>query len=148
MKYRDILEELGPCGLSCRKCLAYSNGDIRKTSEELQRLLGDFDRYAERFAAFLPVFNNYPAFKELLAHLAQADCAGCRSGQCKYPNCGVMKCHADKGIDFCFQCSEFPCDGTNFDDDLRQRWIQMNKRMKEIGVEAYLEETKDAPRYR
>ena len=148
MEYQDILKELGPCGLSCRKCLAHSQGDIRKASEDLQRLLGDFDRYAERFSNFLPAFKGYPAFKELLAHFAQADCEGCRSGQGKYPNCGVMKCHVDKGVDFCFQCSEFPCDKTNFDDDLKQRWLQMNTRMKEVGVEAYYAETKDAPRYR
>ena len=65
MEYSDILCHLAPCGLNCRKCLAYHEGDIRKTSEELQRLLGDFDRYAERFAGFAPVFNNYGAFKEL-----------------------------------------------------------------------------------
>ena len=62
MEYQDILQELGPCGLSCRKCLAYSEGDIRQTSAELQRLLEDFDRYAERFSGFLPVFKSYPVF--------------------------------------------------------------------------------------
>jgi hypothetical protein len=58
-----------------------------------------------------------------------------------------MRCYKDKGIDFCFQCDEFPCDKTNFDPDLKRRWIQMGSRMKEIGVEAYYAETKDAPRY-
>lgn len=148
MKYEDILHELAPCGLNCRKCVAFRDGDIRKTSEQMQRLLGSFDLYAERFSRFAPVFVNYPAFKELLAHFAQADCRGCRSGQCRYPNCGVMACHTDKGVDFCFQCDEFPCDKTNFDPDLKRRWMQMGSRMKEVGVEAYHEETKDAPRYK
>jgi len=53
-----------------------------------------------------------------------------------------------KGVDFCFQCDEFPCEKTNFDPDLKRRWFQMNTRMKEIGVEAYFEETKDLPRYK
>jgi len=96
MEYSDILRDLAPCGLSCRKCVAYRQGDIRKTSLELRRLLGDFDRYAERFAAFLPVFAKYPAFKGLLAHFAQADCQGCRSGQGKFPGCHVMACAADQ----------------------------------------------------
>jgi Protein of unknown function (DUF3795) len=147
MKYNDILRELAPCGLSCRKCMAYREGDIKKTSEELQQRLGSFDNYAERFASFLPVFEKYPAFKELLAHFTGADCAGCRSGQCKYPSCGVMACYKDKGIDFCFQCDEFPCEKTNFDPDLERRWLQMNSRMKEVGVEAYYKETKNTPRY-
>jgi hypothetical protein len=66
---------------------------------------------------------------------------------CKYPNCGVVDCYKDKGVDFCFQCDDFPCDKTNFDPHLEKRWRQMNTRMKEIGVEAYYEETKDLCRY-
>jgi hypothetical protein len=147
MEYRDILHELGPCGLNCRKCMAFGDGDIRRTSEQIQRLLGSFDRYAERFSKLMPVFANYPAFKELLAHFAQGSCRGCRRGQCEFPMCAVMRCYKDKGIDFCFQCDEFPCDKTSFDPDLKRRWIQMGSRMKEIGVEAYYAETKDAPRY-
>jgi hypothetical protein len=148
MEYKDILDILAPCGLNCRKCLAYSEGEIRTHSIDLQKLLGSFDRYAERFSLFLPVFKNYPFFKELLAYFTQADCNGCRKGACKYPNCGVIACYQQKGVDFCFQCDEFPCEKTNFDPDLKRRWIQMNNRMKEVGVETYYQETKDLPRYR
>ena len=148
MKYEDILQELAPCGLNCRKCMAYAEGDIKKTSEELQRLLGSFDRYAERFSAFMPVFKNYPAFKELLTFLTQANCAGCRNGQCRFPSCVVMQCHKEKGVDFCGQCEAFPCDKPTFDPDLKRRWIEMGTRIKELGVEGYYEEVKDAPRYR
>ena len=51
-------------------------------------------------------------------------------------------------MDFCFQCDEFPCEKANFDEHLRRRWIAMNERMKEAGVETYYEETKDEPRYK
>jgi hypothetical protein len=148
MEYKDILDNLAPCGLSCRKCFAYSEGGIRRQSMDLQELLGSFDRYAERFSAFLPVFENYPSFKELLAYLTQPHCTGCRKGTCLYPNCGVVECYQEKRVDFCFQCDEFPCERSNFDPDLKRRWIQMNNRMKEVGVEAYFEETRDLPRYR
>lgn len=147
MKYEDILKILAPCGLNCAKCQSYSEGEIKKHAVELKRLLGSFDRYAERFSGFLPVFRNYPAFKELLGQFAQANCRGCRKGDCKYPNCGVASCYKQNKVDFCWQCPEFPCGKTNFDPDLRDRWLNMNSRMKEIGVEAYFEETKDSPRY-
>lgn len=147
MEYSDIMRDLAPCGLNCRKCMGYSNGDIKKTCEVLQGLLGNFDGYAERFSDFLPVFENYPAFKKLLTHFTQADCQGCRNGQCAFPNCRVAACHKEKGVDFCFQCDEFPCDKTGFDPDLERRWKEMGHRMKEIGVEAYYEEKKDVPRY-
>jgi hypothetical protein len=147
MNYDEIKEILAPCGLNCSKCMAFTGGEIKKHASELKRLLGSFDNYAERFSGFLPVFTNYPAFKELLGYFVQADCRGCRRGDCKYPNCGAAPCAKEKGVDFCFQCSEFPCERTNFDPNLRERWITMNKRMREIGVEAYFEETRDMPRY-
>jgi len=147
MNYEEIKNFLAPCGLNCTKCQMYGEGDIKRHSKELQRLLGAFDRYAERFSKFLAIYQNYPAFKELLAHFSQANCRGCRKGDCKYPNCGVSPCSRQKGVDFCFQCAEFPCEKTNFDPNLQERWIRMNRRMKELGVEAYYEETKDQPRY-
>jgi hypothetical protein len=147
MRYGEILQFLAPCGLNCVKCMAFANGDIKKSANELKRLLGSFDSYAERFSSFLPVFKNYPSFKELLNHFAQADCEGCREGDCKYPNCGVASCYKRKKVDFCFQCDEFPCEKTNFDQNLKKRWIKMNNLMKQKGVEAYFEETKDMPRY-
>jgi hypothetical protein len=147
MKYDDILKCLAPCGLSCQKCFAYTEGNIAKHSKELVKLLGNFDIYAERFSKFLPEFMDYQSFKGVLAYFANPDCTGCRTGTCKYPNCGVVVCFREKGVDFCFQCDDFPCDKTNFDSHLHKRWIKMNERMKEIGVEDYYEETKDLCRY-
>ncbi len=148
MDYKEILKDLAPCGLSCRKCFAYNKGKIGSHSRELQKLLGNFDVYAERFSTFLPEFKNYPEFKEMLQYFVQGDCKGCRNGTCKWPDCGVTACFQEKGVDFCFQCHEFPCEKTKFDPHLKKRWIQMNNRMKEIGVEGYYEETKGQPRYR
>lgn len=147
-EYGEILKTLAPCGLNCRKCIACNEGEIKTVSLKLQELLGSFDRYAERFSAFLPVFKNYPAFKELLAYFTEADCAGCRAGSCKYPNCGVRDCHKQKSVDFCFQCDEFPCEKSNFDPDLKRRWIQMNNRMKDVSIESYFQENRNLPRYR
>lgn len=147
MDYEEILSDLAPCGLSCRKCFANTKGDIATLSTQLQEKLGAFGTYAERFSGFLTVFTDYPAFEGLLSYFAQGHCDGCRQGTCLYPNCGVSTCYQDKGVDFCFQCENFPCDKTNFDPHLECRWRQMNERMKEIGVEAYYEETKGLPRY-
>jgi hypothetical protein len=148
MQDKDILGRLAPCGLDCTKCAGYAKGEIREHSGKLMHLLGAFERYAEKFSAFLPVFGNYPPFKEMLLHFSQANCMGCRNGKCGNPNCGVISCYQLKGVDFCFQCDEFPCNKTNFDHDLKERWIQMNNRMKEIGIQSYFEETRDLPRYR
>jgi hypothetical protein len=147
MDYDDIVKVLAPCGLNCSKCMSHTDGDIKRNARELRRLLGAFDNYAERFSRFHPVFENYPSFKKLLDHFALAGCKGCRSGECAYPNCGVVSCYKERGVDFCFQCGEYPCDKTNFDPNLKERWIEMNNAMKERGVEAYFDESKDLPRY-
>ena len=148
MKYIEILKILAPCGLNCNKCFAYINGETRKASIKLQNLLGSFDIYAERFSSFLPVFKNYPSFKSLLSYLTKENCSGCREGSCLYPDCGVRDCYKNKKVDFCFQCNEFPCENSNFDTHLKRRWIQMNNRMKEIGIESFYQESKDNPRYK
>jgi hypothetical protein len=127
--------------------MAFTKGDIKRNAEELNGLLGAFDNYARRFARFAPVFENYPSFKKLLEYFAQAGCKGCRHGDCLYPNCGVSSCYKKKGVDFCFQCDEFPCTKTNFDPNLQERWVKMNGLMKQKGVEAYFDESKDSPRY-
>jgi len=147
MNYNEILHILAPCGLNCRKCMANAEGDIRHHSIRLRELLGSFDSYAQRFSRFWPVFENYRQFKAMLEHFTAGECRGCRHGDCKYPDCGVAKCYRDKGVDFCFQCDEFPCDKTNFDENLKARWLAMNSRMKKIGVETYFEEIKNIPRY-
>lgn len=148
MEYEEILEKLAPCGLSCEKCFANSEGDVRKSSTKLKELLGSFTSYAERFSSFIPVLKNYSAFEELLNFFAQANCDSCRKGTCIHPNCGVIGCYQKKGVDFCFQCDEFPCNKTNFAPEHRNRWVQTNNRMREVGVILYFEETKDLPRYR
>jgi hypothetical protein len=149
MKREKILNALGACGINCSKCFAYSKGDIRSTSNELKRMLGDFDIYAERFVTLLnePRFKNYPPFKNMLQFFSEANCKGCRQGECLFTDCGVITCYKEKKVDFCFECEDYPCDRTNFDEHLKNRWLRINNRMKEIGVERYYEEVKDQPRY-
>jgi len=146
----NIKDSFGPCGVFCEKCFAFSNGTIKQNSISLENAFGNFDIYAERFSELLdePVFNEYPKFKKLLHYFTTVECQGCRKEQCKlFVNCKVRDCHKTKGVDFCFQCHEFPCDNTGFDEHLYKRSIQINLKIKEIGIEKYYKEIKDKPRY-
>ena len=150
MTYDQILNALGPCGLNCEKCFAHVDGDIRKYSLKLKEKLGNFDVYAKRFETLLddPIFKKYPDFKLMLDYFTKGSCKGCRNELCKhYKHCGVKSCHQQKNVDFCFQCNEFPCNKTNFDEHLHKRWIKLNERIRDIGIENYYAETKDIPRY-
>ncbi len=147
MNYVDLLNILAPCGLNCKKCLAYNDGEIKKCSSELKEHLGNFESFAKRFESFNPVYENYPAFKEMLDVFSQGGCDGCRKGGCINKACNVTSCFKEKNVDFCFECNKFPCDNSGFDDNLKQRWVKSNQRMKEVGVSQYYEEIKDLPRY-
>jgi len=150
MDYEQIKNRLAPCGLHCGKCFAFTDGDIKNHSSKLRDSLGDFDTYASRFVDLLnePAFKRYPDFKVLLSYFASVDCNGCRKEKCKmFKNCKVRDCHEQKGIDFCFECAYFPCDNTGFDQHLHKRSVDINLRMKEIGVEKYYNEIKDKSRY-
>lgn len=143
----DGPEYLGYCGLSCTRCQGYGDGEIKAHAQELGLLLQNFDGYAQRFSAFWPVFGQYPAFMALLEHFAQASCQGCHSGQCPYVQCQIKTCAPEKGVEFCGQCPDFPCDHTGLDANLQARWLKMNQRIREIGPEAYRHEQAQQPRY-
>ena len=145
-----IKNRLSPCGLHCGKCFAFIDGDIKNTSIKLRESLGDFDVYAERFVGLInePVFGKCQDFKTMLNYFASVECAGCRKEKCKiFKDCNVRVCHEDRKVDFCFQCSDFPCENTGFDQHLQKRSVEINLRMKEIGIENYYNEIKDKPRY-
>jgi hypothetical protein len=150
MDYEQIKATVSPCGLCCETCFAHVDGDIRRYSLKLKEKLGNFEPYAQRFETLLgiPIFKKYPDFKEMLDFLAAENCHGCRNEQCKlFKNCGVRPCHQEKQIDFCYQCDEFPCHKTNFDERLNKIWVLINEKIKETGLEQYYEKTKTRPRY-
>lgn len=150
MTTEQIKADIAPCGLNCAKCFAHMDGDIRKHSMQLKEKLGNFDIYAKRFETLIgdPVFERYPEFKEMLDYFAAGNCKGCRNEQCRlFTGCGVRKCHQEKQIDFCYECDEFPCEHTNFDKHLYDRWVQLNEKIRKIGTEEFWDKTKDLPRY-
>ena len=150
MASEQIKSSIAPCGLSCEKCFAHLNGDIRRYSKKLKEELGNFAHHAERFGMLLdnPVFKNYPAFKEMLDYFASKNCKGCRNEQCKLFNaCGVRVCHQEKRIDFCYACDEFPCDKTNFDPKMYKAWVYRNQSIKKDGLGKYYKSTLKQPRY-
>lgn len=146
----EILEAIAPCGLNCSKCFAYKESEIKRNSLSLKKSLGNFDVYARRFVELLnePTFQKYPDFKEVLDLLGEANCNGCREEKCKlFDDCNVRQCAKEKDHNFCFECDEFPCSNTGFDEHLNKRWLANQQRMSEVGVGKYYQEIKDKPRY-
>ena len=148
MKKEEIILEVSPCGVDCSRCIALLDGDARRHAVALQEVFGpSFHKWAERFAKFIPVLAKYGEFREFIDFLAGVDCLGCRNVAAEEKPCGILKCYRGKGVDFCFECGEFPCDPEGIDDDLRKRWIETGTRIREIGLEAWYGEKKKRPNY-
>jgi hypothetical protein len=88
--------------------------------------------------------------KKMAAHLKvpveELECNGCRSDKrgifCRN-YCKMTKCSIEKGIDFCNECSEYPCAELKaFQAQMPHRielW-KSQERIKEVGYEKWYEE--------
>ena len=146
MESTDVAKRLTPCGLDCERCADYDHGEIRRLSLRLLELLGNYQRVAKLKASGRPEFEHYGEFDKILRLFSQGACGGCRSDKLQCPiACPFENCRG-KGIDFCFQCPDYPCEKLSagpFGENVRRR----NDRLKEIGIIPYFEERMNEPRY-
>lgn len=102
------------CGLYCEACTLYI-----ATMEDPQRL---------RFLA-----ERFQISEE------EARCCGCRSDKrgpyCKI--CKMLACSAERGIDFCVQCEDYPCEELRKFQSERPHRIELWDDLGEIGSDGY-----------
>ncbi|MHA2034903.1 MAG: DUF3795 domain-containing protein [Promethearchaeota archaeon] len=76
---------------------------------------------------------------------------GCKGCRIRNKNCAFIRrdCSAlkKKELDYCYECDQFPCQNLQkIDSQYRERWsvnmIENLKRIKDIGVEQWLQEQK------
>lgn len=142
-----IVARVAACGLDCGRCLSHPGSPISRHARGLLSELGDFPARAAFFARLDPVFEHYAAFEAVAGRFAAADCGGCRSGRCLLGDCAVQKCVTERGVDFCYECAEFPCGHTGFSEMLHARWLGNNTKMRQMGLSAYMEWLAAQPRY-
>ncbi len=147
MEPMDVRRYVAPCGELCFSCIAFSEGPIAELARELAHRLEGFERLVATFGTFEPRIAQYAAFRQVLSYLAEGTCAGCREGGACMPACGVRACTAERGHDYCFQCPDFPCDHAGLHDAMRAHWLRANRRMGEIGPQAYWQEGRDRGHY-
>jgi len=118
-------ELVAACGLYCGACGIYLATQESDNKKILQYAL---------------VLNQ--TFEETL-------CDGCgakkKSLHCS-KMCIFIECKRQKGVDFCYECEEFPCKALNeFKSKMPHRIeiIESQNRMKEIGIENWLIEMQD-----
>ena len=145
--YEQVVERLAPCGIDCERCVMFARGRVNGHASALVEALEGFENMAPRLVDRIPALAGYSSFSEILRLFASASCTGCRNGGSALPFCAARTCFRDQGVDFCFQCPEYPCQRNDYPTNLVERWRDVNDRMREVGVERYYEESLQKPRY-
>ena len=131
----EDLRLLGYCGLFCGLC-AHRNR-IPRRARLLQETLHEegWDSWYRHDGSLKDVF---PVFWDFLDRLVNLDCT-CRAGGGP-PDCKIRTCAEEKGADACPFCAEYPC---ALIDGLAEHYvtaIQDGKRLREIGLKAWVRE--------
>lgn len=64
----------------------------------------------------------------------------CREETCGAPNCGMRKCAKNKGVKVCPLCADYPCEMIQVLARSNPTFIFDGNRMKEIGLEKWIDE--------
>lgn len=138
-----------PCGLDCGRCVMCSHGKVAENARAIRGVLGpNFARYAAFLQDMQPALVHYPAFAELLDAMAEGCCEGCRDREMPcHASCRVPECTRAHGVDWCGLCPDFPCTGTGLPERLVEKWREANTIIRDAGVDAWLRELAERPRY-
>jgi hypothetical protein len=126
----DLKSVTAPCGIDCFNCELFESNCANNPE----------------IVARLSKAMNLPAEK--------VGCKGCRvQGGCRlhWNNCDTLDCVTAKGVDFCYECSDFPCRKLQPVADEAIRYPHNIKvynlsRMKSAGIEKWAEEAAEIRR--
>ena len=129
----DSRWSISACGLNCAKC------DMNEACH------GNEAKRNQIVEWFREVRNETVKPEQIV-------CEGCRGPLASHwsPECGMMLCTREKGLTYCFECEDFPCaivdEFASNGISHHGRTVENMKRMKEIGLEAWIEEQERAGR--
>lgn len=157
MEKELLLNYVAPCSLLCYTCPALKNGAI---SQHAAKLCGYFDGYYDFNDAFIPEqyrswLTEFDSFYKSLGKYKDRPCPGCRNNPSDtgcIDGCVVPLCVKEKGIDFCAECTEFPCQKAKdffltVNNTIGRDWENGSKRIAEVGIDRYFEERKNISHY-
>lgn len=131
------------CGLYCGDCHGY-NGKIPDLARDLRKELRQihYDKFADFISnySFGKDFKNYDECYKVLGAMVKFRCRkGCQNGGGS-PFCKIRKCIQKKGLDGCWECTEFEtCKKLIFLENVHgDAHIKNLKIIKKIGVKEFV----------
>ena len=136
----ERIGEVTYCGIYCPNC-----GIRCRLPQQASVLLdtmkaGDWEDFGHGIEGFTP-------FWKFLNGLADVSTPkSCRNGTCGAPNCGIKACAKEKSVEVCPLCAEYPCEMIKQFAMSEPTLIFDGERMKEIGLEKWIDEQEDRRR--
>jgi hypothetical protein len=141
---------VAPCGLYCLDpycpLLRSSEGkQVKALANKLDECI-ESNKYQDALAAWT-AYQGFDKMMKILSTKA-GTCEGCRSTIAAYPECSVRQCCLfDKKLNFCYQCSEFPCTKFNkLNEGNLGRCLNNLQGIKASGLEEWLKQKKNPKR--
>ena len=160
MKYskEELLRAVAPCSMMCHTCPGCQGGAMEQTAKQMLKLLEGYYEFndamlPEQYRGWLEQFEGFRAYLE---KYTRRSCPTCREtpedGKGCIEDCPVRMCFREKGVDFCAECDEFPCEKAKLFFLTRHPiiagdWENGSRKLREIGLEAYFEEKKGISHY-
>ncbi len=140
----DITEAkklVGYCGIYCGGCGIFKGRIISMVANDLEELIKVW-RYAEWVPKFGSINFNFVEFQKGLAYLTKEN-SGCYCQEpCKdgggVPGCEIKKCAENRGVEICFQCSDYPCEYVSQFLKTHPEKAEECERFKKLGMEEWI----------
>lgn len=134
-QYNKESELIAYCGEYCRLC-DYYTGKIRDSARDLLKTVrshGELALFADTAKAF--EFKNFVKDLEWISNEISPCVGGCSSGG-GWRDCPLRKCCIERGVRFCYECSDFPCE------TLKKfpKCVNESKEIKTIGIENWIKQ--------
>lgn len=151
----EILRNVAPCSMFCSTCTGCQYGEISHHAKELLHYLEGHQEFLDKNLKkeYRHKLEEFKAFQKKLKKYAYPKCGGCRNGGatgCSIKDCMILECSKKHQVDFCAECSDFPCDKVNesiYKKTTIDKWLEGNRKIQEIGIQKYYEENKEKPHY-
>ena len=131
--YEKESELVAYCGIYCRLC-DYFTGRIRNSARNLLDVVkshGELKLFADTAKAF--DFDNFVKGLEWISKEISPCVGGCKGGG-GWEECPFRKCSIEKGLTFCYECSDFPCETLK----KYPKHIQELNRIRKLGLEGWI----------
>ena len=142
MDISNAKELVGYCGIFCGGSALYKGRVMAGVANDLKELIEAHTFTQDWLSKFFGIDFSFEEFRKGLDYFANknSNCypkVPCKRG-CGEP-CKIKDCAKNRGIEICFECSEFPCKHfSRFEEKERLDIVKEYEKFKKLGMEEWL----------